>query len=337
MSRRWSISAGLILVAASLAGAATYSENFATDPRARGWKNFGDTNLFRWNAANQNLQVTWDSSRTNSYFYWPLGTILSTGDNFSIAFDLRLSDIAIGTSSNKPYTFQLALGFLNYRSATNANYFRGTGQSTTYGVRNTVEFDYFPDSGYGATFAPTMIASNPIVAFSDNHPLTLTTNDLFHIAMSYTASNLTLKTAVTRNGLPFGKPPQNTLDDLVLTATPSFKDFRADSLAVINWNDAVQFGSTQYWGSILAHGTVDNFVITVPDPPVSQFTGTKSNATWRATFGTKLNWFYALERSADFATWSVASPTNSGTGGTLLLQDTNASANAFYRVKAMKP
>ncbi len=325
------------MVAASLVEAATFSENFASDPRARGWKVFGDTNLFRWNVMNQNLEMTWDSSRTNSYFHRPLGTIVSTGDNFSIAFDLRVSDIAIGTSSNKPYTFQLALGFLNYSSATNSNYFRGTGQSSTYGVRNTVEFDYFPDSGFGATFAPTMIASNPIVAFSDNHPLVLTTNDLFHIAMSYTASNRTLRTVATRNGAPFGKPPLNALDDLALSATPAFKDFRVDSLAVINWSDLVQAGSPQYWGSILAHGTVDNFVVTVPDPPVSNFTGTKSNATWRATFGTQVNWFYALERSADFATWSVTSPTNSGTGGTLVLQDTNAAASAFYRVKAMKP
>ena len=243
-----------------------------------------------------------------------------------------MSDIAIGTSSNKPYTFQLALGFVNSVSATNPSAFRGAGQSATYGVRNTVEFDYFPDSGFGATFAPTVISTNNRVAFSDNHPLVLTTGDLFRVTMSY--SNLVLRTQVTRNGSPYGLPPTNYIKDLALAAYP---DFRVDTLAIINWSDFIQAGSTQFWGSILAHGVVDNFIVTVPDPPVGNFVGTKSTATWRATFTTKTNWLYSLERTLDFTTWTSASPTNSGTGGMLLLQDTNSTAGeAFYRVRAWK-
>ena len=117
----------------------------------------------------------------------------------------------------------------------------------------------------------------------------------------------------------------------------SDRDFRADRLAIINYSDALQIGPTQYWGSILAHGAVDNLLVTVPDAPVGNLIGTKSNSTWRATFTTKTNWFYSLERSADFVTWSAASATNSGTGGAMLLQDTNTLTNAFYRVKAVKP
>jgi hypothetical protein len=56
------------LVAASIGGAATISENFANDPLRNGWQIFGDTNLFQWDSTNQNLDVTWDSSQTNSYF-----------------------------------------------------------------------------------------------------------------------------------------------------------------------------------------------------------------------------------------------------------------------------
>jgi hypothetical protein len=321
------------MAVACFARAAVITEDFSGDPRERGWKTFGDTNLFRWNATNQNLEATWNSSRTNSFFHLPLRTIVSTSDAFSIAFDLRMNDIAIGTSSNKPYTFQLALGFVNSVGMTNPNTFRGAGQSPTYGVKNTVEFDYFPDSGFGATFAPTVISTNNRVAFSDNHPLVLTTGDLFHVAMSY--SNLVLRTAITRNGLPYGKPPSNYIADLSLAAYP---DFRVDSLALINWNDAIQVGSTQYWGSILAHGIVDNFLVTMPDPPVSNFAGAGSNTVWRATFISRTNWFYALERTTNLAAWSSVSPTNAGTGGAMLLQDNNAvSSGGFYRVKATKP
>ena len=326
----------VLLITASCAGAATISENFSADPRARGWKNFGDTNLVRWNATNQNLDVTWDSSRTNSFFQLPLGTIVSKNDDFAFAFDLRMRDLAIGTSAGKPDTFEIALGLINSVNSTNPNYFRGTGQSAAYGVKNSVEFDYFPPTAViSATFAPTIISSNALVSFSDNHDgVELTTNDLFHIAMSYTASNRVLRTAITRNGLPYGAPPNNTIKDMTLD---SARDFRVDRLAIINYSDALQVGQTQYWGSIRAHGTVDNLVVTVPDAPVGNFSGVKSNSTWRATFTTKTNWFYALERSADFATWTAASPTNSGTGTTMLLQDTNAAASAFYRVKAARP
>lgn len=324
------------MVAACCARAATISENFSTDPLARGWKFFGDTNLVHWNVTNQNLDVTWDSSHTNSFFHFPLGTIVSKSDDFALAFDLRMRDLAIGTSAGKPDTFEIALGLINSGSSTNPNYFRGTGQSGTSVVRNTVEFDYFPPTpSIFATFAPTIISSNALVSFSDNHDgVVLTTNDLFHIAMTYTASNRVLKTAITRNGLPYGAPPGNTIKDLTL---PTDRDFRVDRLAIINYSDALQVGQTQFWGSILAHGTVDNLLMTVPDAPVGNFSGVKSNATWRATFMTKTNWFYALERSVDFATWSAASATNSGTGGTMLLQDTSALVKAFYRVKAVKP
>ena len=325
----------LVMVAVASARTATINEDFSTDPLIRGWRVFGDANLFDWDPTNQNLEVTWDSSRTNSYFQIPLGTILSKSDDFSLAFDLRMRDIAIGTSANKPDTFEIAIGFLNSVNSTNTNYFRGTGVNSLYGVRNAVEFDYFPPTALiEPTFAPTVISSNVAFKFSDNR-LVLTTNDLFRITMAYTASNQALKTIVTRNGAPFGNAPDNTLKDISLVGHP---DFRVDRVAIINYSDAVQIGSTQFWGSIFAHGTVDNLLVTVPEPPMSNFTGTISNGIWRATFSTKTNWFYALERSTNLASWEVASATNSGTGSALFLQETNVPAGSeFYRVKAIRP
>src|SRR5215212_2709301 len=245
-----------------------------------------------------------------------------------------MQDIAIGTSTNRPDTFEIALGFMNSTNLTRVNYFRGTGVNSTYGVRNSVEFNYFPPTAaIEPTFAPTVISSNNVIKFSDNR-LVLTTNDLFRIAMTYTASNQTLKTAVMRNGLPFGAPPSNTLMNLSLVGHP---DFRVDRLAIINYSDALQTGPTQYWGSILAHGTVDNFLVTVPDAPVRNFTGGKSNTIWRATFTSLTNWSYSLERSIDLTNWNSASTTNTGTGGSLLLQDTNTlNSTAFYRISARR-
>ena len=75
------------------AQAAVFTEEFASPPAARGWRTFGDGSLFSWNATSQNLEVTWDSARPNSYFFRPLGTIVGKSDDFSFQFDLRLHSI----------------------------------------------------------------------------------------------------------------------------------------------------------------------------------------------------------------------------------------------------
>src|SRR5882757_10885173 len=103
----------LLLASAALARAGTITENFATNPAADGWQLFGNTNLFHWDATNQNLAVTWDSSQSNSYFHHPLGTILGKDDDFQASFDLQLNDIAAGVNTNKPDTIEVAIGFMN--------------------------------------------------------------------------------------------------------------------------------------------------------------------------------------------------------------------------------
>src|SRR6266436_4438468 len=88
--------AAVWVASALFSRAAMITEDFTKDPVAHGWRIFGDTNLFVWNTTNHNLNVTWDSSRPNSYFYFPLGTILNRYDDFSLALDLQLTDVAAG-------------------------------------------------------------------------------------------------------------------------------------------------------------------------------------------------------------------------------------------------
>src|SRR5476651_2314618 len=94
--------------------AATTTENFSADPLQNGWRVFGATNLFAWDSTNQNLSVTWASTRPNSYFYIPLGGYLTRNDDFSIAFDLKLNDIISGNEPGKNGPLQLGFGFLNF-------------------------------------------------------------------------------------------------------------------------------------------------------------------------------------------------------------------------------
>jgi hypothetical protein len=317
----------LWLAAALPSRAAAIAEAFATDPLQRGWSAHGDTSLFHWNATNQNLDVTWDSSRTNSLFYRPLGTVLTKNDDFSFGFDLRLADIAIGVDPEKPYTFEIAIGLCKFGSITNRNFFRGAGVNATYGPRNLIEFDYFPDSGFGATIAPTVVSSNNNIRFSDNHPLELTVNDLFHVEMSYRASNQVLRTLMTRNGGAFA-----TMRDLSLNGFP---DFRVDTFAVISYSDSFQHPTDA--GSILAHGIVDNISWVVPDPPLIALRGARVGNFFRVDFNGASNWSYELEVTADFRQWNLVAQGFAATNGPLALQNNASADQGFYRVIARRP
>jgi len=316
-----------LLLLARCSQAAQLTESFTTDPLANGWRIFGDTNLFQWDAANQNLAVTWDSAQSNSFFYHPLGTILTKADDFGFSFELQLADITNGLTTGQPYTFELAAGFINLAAATGTNYQRGIVVAGA-GARNLCEFDYFPDSGYGATISPTMISTNS--AYSQfatvfAYPLEIDPGALFTVAMDYTASNQTLRTTMTRNGEAFGPIP-----DVVLGA--GFQDFRLDQFAISSYSAA---GAD---GSLLAHGVVDNLVVTVPPPPVQNLTGSFTNNFWQASFLSRSNWLYTLERTTDFQTWTNVSPAVSGGATNLQLTDANPlGGRAFYRVKGARP
>src|SRR6185369_2641935 len=132
------------------------------------------------------------------------------------------------------------------------------------------------------------------------------------------------------NGQPFG--PVN--DNNKLTATA---DFRADTFAVCSFSDVGQ-SPPEFAGSLLAHGVVDNFVITLPPPPVGDLVGYFSNAVWNVQFTSRSNWYYTLEGAPDLRSWTNVSATTPGTNGTLILVDTNSSTGTlFYRVRANRP
>lgn len=306
----------------------TFSEDFSSDPAAQGWRAVGATNLVRWNATNQDLEVTWDSSQPNSYFYHPLGTIVSRSDDFSVAFDLRLDDIGVGVHTNFAAPLEIALGFLNITEANGTNFLRGTGTDSP----DLVEFDYFWDAGYGATVWPACVSSNSAFNYngaSDYLVLPLALGHWYRIIMTYTASNQTLVTTLADLN-------SNLIVPIRAPLATNFTDFRVDAFAISSYSEAGQ--DPQYAGSVLAHGVVDNLFITVPPPPVANLSGALRNQVWQVQFASRTNWLYALERTTDFRAWTAVPPVRVGDGATLTLQDTNPPAGgAFYRVRADKP
>ncbi len=297
------------------AHAATIREDFASDPFGTGWHIAGDETLFSWNPADQNLRVTWDSNKPNSFFYRPLGTPLSKGDDFSFTFTIAIDEISIGVAPSKPFTFQLAVGLINQNAFSATNLFRGTGADSP----NLVEFTYFPDSGFGATVSPIIVSTNNQFIPSFTFPVELVSGEPYEISLSYTATNRTLQTVMRLDGEPVGP-----VKDVVLPA--HFTDFVVDAFSVSSYNHE------RADGSVIAHGQIDNIVIQTPDPLLVQ--GRRVNSGWEVGVPSRTGWKYLLEKSTDLQNWTGVGEPQSGTGTIITLTDTDLVDHAFYRVKA---
>src|SRR5205085_2660964 len=111
----------------------------------------------------------------------------------------------------------------------------------------------------------------------------------------YTASNQTASVNIAATN---GQPGQ--LPDLVLDAANGFQpsdDFHVDMVSVTSYSS-----TGDDYDSILAHGVVDNVVITLP-PPVQNLRGGFVNGAWQVQFSDRLNWNYTLERTTNWASW----------------------------------
>jgi hypothetical protein len=321
--------AGLFALSVASVHALTLTETFSSDPAQNGWQRFGNTNLFQWNGSGTNLAVTWDSSQPNSYFYHPLGVTLTSASNFMFAVDFKLQDIAIGTDPGYPSVFQIAIGLLNFSEATSDGFIIGTG----YQAPDLVEFDYFPAFDfYSASVSTPMISSaNDFSSGGFTVPLELTPGARYHLVLTYTADNRTLRSILSSNGVPVGPLKAATLTD-------AFGGFNVDTLSINSYSGAGQdtneYFGTVYAGSILAHGSVSRLFFATPLPVTTIITATPGSIQFAST----TNWNYVLERSVDIQTWTDASSVVPGVEGALTLSDTNPpTGQAFYRVRADRP
>jgi hypothetical protein len=330
--------AGLLLALAS--PAATITQNFSSDPFQAGWQVFGNSDLFRWNSQSQRLEVTWDSTQNNSYCFHPLGTSLSRNDDFTLAFDLLLTDIVSGNEPGKTGGLELGIGLVNFAGATSTNFMRGVFGSAP----GLVEFDYFPAGYYDfggmiyevpATTTPTFISTNGFdfapTVFAP-YSFELPTNVAVRVSMTFNASSQTLVTDLTTNGLPLLHLPDVVLTDTNRSGFTGQDDYRVDTFSISSYSS-----TGDDFDSVLAHASVDNITLNYP-LPIENLTGNFSSGNWRVQFGSRSNWVYVLERAAELHSWTPVAGPLAGTAEVVVLTDASPPANrAFYRVRAARP
>ena len=310
------------------------TEDFQSDPVQRGWHLFGDSSLFVWDAEQENLRATFDSSRSNTFLWIPLGLPLSRLDDFGASLDLTLEEIAPAATEGKPGALQLAFGFQNSADAQQPGFVRGTGTDSP----NLVEFNFFPDTGFGPTVWPTAVSTNS--SFNYNGPEDFSNFDLpvgvtMRIALEYSASNETVTVSVTTNGVLAGPITSAKLSTNSSAFSQPFTDFHVDAFALPSYSDLGQVGD--FAGSLFAKGVVDNIELRLPPLPVQDLRVSLKSEAAEISFSTLTTYSYTLEFTTDFDSWSEAGSPTAGTGERLTLSDPRGAAgHRFYRVAARR-
>ena len=291
-------------------------ENFSANPLANGWAAHGDESLFEWDAEGEALAVTWDSEKPNSNFHRPLGLTLTEADTFAFAFDIALDEVKAGHLDGQPYTFEVALGLINSKSAKADGFSRGTGSDSP----NLVEWDYFPDTGFGATISPTIVSAKSQFAAGFTFPAALSAGKQYSVRMEYDPDERALKTFMLENGKVW-----KTIKTVALA--DDFVGFVVDAFSISSYTAK---GSES---SLLANGSVDNLAIGVGRSKPRIVNTRLADGQWTARsfgYGTA---DYLLERSADLRGWQ---PVRNGVredGFYLRLIDENPSlGDGFYRL-----
>lgn len=311
------------LAAAMLCAAAASSpfvivEDFSSNPSARGWEKFGGDDLIRWNPQAGNVEVTWDSTRANQYLRLPLQTVLARNDHFSVALDLCLLDFDAGVNPSKRGAFQIAFGFQNAADAARTNFFRAAQGAAP----NLVEFNFLPDSGFGPTIWPAVFSTNGAMNYSgasDFGVFDLPTSAWMRVSLAYNGSNETATITITSDNTVIGQPVTARLATNDVAFGKKFTQFKVDAFAIASYSDH------GYAGSILAHGLIDNIVLSLP--PRLKLLLESGPAL---SFDSQTNWVYTLETSANLQSWTALA-TEAGTGSRIAI--TNLSPS-LYRVRA---
>ena len=291
-------------------------ENFSANPLANGWAAHGDESLFEWDAEGGALAVTWDSEKPNSNFHRPLGLTLTEADTFAFAFDIALDEVKAGHLDGQPYTFEIAVGLMSIESAKADGFSRGTGTDSP----NLVEWDYFPDTGFGATISPAIASGKSQFAAGFTFPAELVVGKKYSVRMEYDPAERTLKTFMLENDKAW-----KTIKTVALA--DDFVGFAVDAFSISSYTAK---GSKS---SLLAKGSVDNLAIGVGRSKPRIVNTRLADGQWTARsfgYGTA---DYLLERSADLRGWQ---PVRNGVredGFYLRLIDENPSlGDGFYRL-----
>jgi len=293
---------------------------FTEDPFAAGWRVLGVTNLFVWKASEGVMEIRWDSSQPNSAFYLPLDWTLDRRERFAIEWEMTVAEVHAGVRPGKPFAFELAVGFFRKEDVVAEGFRRGTGVD----ARNLVEWDFFPDTGYGATVWPTVISSEGRFNYNSSSDYViwdLPIGKPVRGRLTFDGKKSMLETEVWVDG-------QQAFPPLQVPLHPSFSNFQVDAVGFLSYSDA---GSN---GSLQARAMVRWVRVTVPDRPIRSIRLVRGPQGWVVRFQGRSGWRYELLESEDLRHWTVVTECRMEADGWVELPvPVSKSRQRFYRVR----
>jgi hypothetical protein len=298
--------------------------DFSSDPfvvPTPKWSVLGAAELFEWNPSAQQLDITWDSSRPNTFCTWPLPRSLRSHDAFSFSWDLRLNDAGPRDTSTRSNVLQISVVL-----ARRARLPDGYPQRTSAGrALDLLDFSFFPLADYGPFGASAYIApvafGESSIGYSFGNSFNLADGQSHRVECTWDPVARALRTMVEGAGSIADTSP-------ALVATD---DFELDTFAIVVWNE----GPTPR-DSLLAHGSIRSVVITAPEPPVGSLTFRSNSRS--IGFQSQTGYRYQLEASGDLSEWASTGPDAAGTGGPMEFSDLRKALflHQFYRVRATR-
>lgn len=278
-----------IAIESSLSANNLYFETFDSDPLTKGWSIHGDKSLFEWDEGSESLRVKWDTEKQSSFFYKPLGRVLTESNSFAFTFQITLDSVKAGYLEDKPYTFQVSLGLLNISSAIDEKFNRGTGSDSP----NLVEWDYFPDTGFGATVSPVVASDKSEFSAGFTFPAELILGKVYSIKLIHDSEERILKTEMIEDGKSWEKIQ-------TVKISSDFSGFSVDAFSISN------FSAKDSESSLLAIGSVDEIALATSDTLPKLF-GVKINRSqWEAKSFLIDPEIWKVESSSDVINWNRA-------------------------------
>ena len=298
-------------------------ETFSTDPFASNtpaWSVTGDPDLFRWNSDSHQLEVTWDSSRSNSFCVWPLERKLSASDAFSFGWTLTLRDAGARDPIRRTNVLQVSIALVQQARLPD-----GYPLRTKAGrAKDLLDFSFFPLADYGpfgraAYISPVAFGENT-AGYSFGNPYDLADGVPHPILCTWDPADRRMRTTV--EGVESVAPTDPPL--------PVTDNFNVDAFAIVVWNETLTPSD-----SLIAHGAIDDVVIHLPDPPVRLLRFEFSTRTVR--FDTQTSFRYQLEASGDLVHWNSTGISVLGSGAELAIRDSREALflEQFYRIRAI--
>ena len=230
-----------------------WTEDFDTNPAARGWGYAGPTpTLMAWDGSGR-LSATWDAAKDNAFYRRDLGTVLDGKQSFAFSCTLKLDACAISPDM----FWEVSLGLYDSSIESDPAFDRGYVSGYAFGL---LEWDFFPNEINEGYVGMTGFDAGGGYFGVWNPYITWDLSAVYGIDVTYDAHTKLLHTAMTVDGAPLG-----TFDPVSLAGGT----WRLDRFGVMSYG-------AQGTADLTASGWVDDVAFgawEIPEPSTAVMLG----------------------------------------------------------------